>query len=744
MRHTGKRSFGWAMLASVVLTLMLIASAPCAESDLSHCLNDIRVLYIYDDPATVDWGTIAYLNQELGCRIDIAVFKLRSRFGVRRLDDEPSDIHHWSFMIPEGSSAWIDSSAVLLFADRRPDIIIFGESSQAPLWFTLHSWFSNLTPLSEFAFNVLKVFSPAEDSSSSKRFVVLNPRELYRTHAEFLERIIPRLYPGLAPDDFRPESLMRYGVMRSWLPESETAESFVRGIESSRLRSVVANSLPTGPMRETYLARVTNYLNRISAAAQSVGKTRCDNLIAAYKELRYIAEHRDVAARLWTRRDVAPYVDDLTVRVERATLDAVGLHWDGRIIIRETPNGPVVKFRASVSAEGPQELNLSSIMFRPWWDTAVVILDSVQHIVAPHQSFVREYLVDVDPSRLESSGGDSLAFEATISYSGIPLTQRVVAPIGVASQLHARFEPDFIFVPPSARVEVDKVVSSMNWKVVITKPIGFEGSVDISLATPTGLFAGAYNKTVGLDEGSTDKVVRIPFSVSNLFELGTQPVTVSLVSGNRTLAVDTSYIRIAECKVPESRTVGFLPDTSGLLEDILRMASIVYQPLTNRSLMTAELDAYKVIVIGSGSFRTHNLLEHSKSRLEEYVRGGGTIVVLGQPEDWPQEALPVSIVPAGEQVEQTDIRSASASPLLTKPYAITEKELFSQYYKRRAVSGAIVTPSEAIFRTTGGSVLLSQSTIGSGRIYYCGLPLLEMISRLQIEAIHLFANLLNN
>jgi hypothetical protein len=722
----------------------MLTEVPQAETDLSHCLSDIRVLYICDEPSTVDWGTVAYLNQDLGCRVDLAEFRIRSRFGVRRLDDEASDVHHWIFMIPDGSSIWFDSSSGRLFAERRPDIVIFGEPSNAPLWKATQTWFTSLTPQSDVAFNLLKVFAPAEDSSIGKRSVVLNPRELTRTHAEFLERIVPRLYPGLTIDDFRPENLMRYELRRSWLPENETAESFVRGIEPSRLRGVIANSLPAGPMRETYLTRVTNYMNRISAASQSIGKTRCDNLIAAYKELRYIAEHREVASRMWTRRDVGSYVDDLINRVERATLDAVGLHWEGRIITRETPNGPVVKFRASVSAEGPQELNLSTIVFKPWWDTSTVVLDSVPHVVAPHQSFVREYLVDIEPSRMQAQGTDSLAFEVTISYSGIPLTKRVARSVGVSSQLHVRFEPDFIFVPPSARVEVDKVVSAMNWKVVISKPEGFSGSVDINLAAPTGLFAGAYNKTIDLDEGSTQKVVRIPFSVSNLFELGTQAVTVSLISGKRTITVDTSYIRIAECKVPETRTVGFLPDTSGLLEDILRMASIVHQPLTNRSLLTADLEAYQVIVIGSGAFRTHNMLEHVKSRLEEYVRGGGTIVVLGQPEDWPQEALPIAIIPASEQIEQTDIKSASSSTLLTRPYTITEKELFSQYYKRRSVSGALVTPSEAIFRTSAGSVLLSQSTLGSGRVYYCGLPLLEMVSRLQIEAIHLFANLLNN
>jgi hypothetical protein len=726
------------------MSCTILTEVSQAETDLTHCLTDIRVLYVFDDPATVDWGTIAYLNQGLGCRVDLAEFRIRSRFGVRRLDDEKADIHHWVFMIPDGSSGWFDSSGSQLFAERRPDIVIFGESSNAPLWKATRDWFTGLTPLSDIAFNVLKVFSPANDSSSGKRYVVLNPRELIRTHAECLDRIVPRLYPGMTIEDFHPENIMRYEVARSWLAESETAESFVRGIEPSRLRAVIANSLPAGPMRETYLTRVTNYLNRISAAAQSIGKARCDNLIAAYKELRYISEHREVASRIWTRRDVGAYVDDLTSRVERATLAAVGLHWEGRIITRETPNGPVVKFRASVSAEGPQELQLSAITFRPWWDTATIILDSARHIVPPHQSFVREYLVEIDPSRMESTESDSLSFEATISYSDIPLTERVTAPVGVSSQFHVRFEPDFIFVSPSARVEIDKVVSSMNWKVVISKPVGFSGSVDINLAPPSGLFAGAYNKTVDLDEGTTQKVVRIPFSVSNLFELGTQPVTVSLVSGKRTVAVDTSFIRIAECKVSEARTVGFLPDTSGLLEDILRMASIVHQPLTNRSLMTADLDAYKVIIIGSGSFRTHSMLEHVKSRLEEYVRGGGTIVVLGQPEDWPQESLPISIIPASEQIEQADIKSASSSLLLTSPYTITEKELFSQYYKRRAVSGALVTPSQAIFRTTAGSVLLSQSTLGSGRIYYCGLPLLEMVSRLQIEAIHLFANLLNN
>jgi len=59
------------------------------------------------------------------------------------------------------------------------------------------------------------------------------------------------------------------------------------------------------------------------------------------------------------------------------------------------------------------------------------------------------------------------------------------------------------------------------------------------------------------------------------------------------------------------------------------------------------------------------------------------------------------------------------------------------------MSPAIVSPAERVFQTSDGAALLSVSRLGMGQMIYCGLPLLEMVAQLDLEAIHLVANILN-
>jgi hypothetical protein len=187
-----------------------------------------------------------------------------------------------------------------------------------------------------------------------------------------------------------------------------------------------------------------------------------------------------------------------------------------------------------------------------------------------------------------------------------------------------------------------------------------------------------------------------------------------------------------------------MPDSSGMLEDILRMTEATHRPLTDRTLVTGDLDAYNVIVIGSGSFRNYPAFKFAKHRFEEYLRQGGSLVIMGQPEDWPGDVIPVSFVPTVEIVDRDELTNRiPEARILSGPYPISEKNLLSSFYRKREVTPAVIAPAEKVFVTPKGATLLSVSRLGDGQIIFCGFPLTEMISRLDIDAIHLFANILN-
>lgn len=62
-------------------------------------------------------------------------------------------------------------------------------------------------------------------------------------------------------------------------------------------------------------------------------------------------------------------------------------------------------------------------------------------------------------------------------------------------------------------------------------------------------------------------------------------------------------VRIAECNISDTLKVGFLSDTTGMLEDALVMTNAGFQPITDRTLLVGDLNSYNVIVIGSGAFK---------------------------------------------------------------------------------------------------------------------------------------------
>jgi len=133
-----------------------------------------------------------------------------------------------------------------------------------------------------------------------------------------------------------------------------------------------------------------------------------------------------------------------------------------------------------------------------------------------------------------------------------------------------------------------------------------------------------------------------------------------------------------------------------------------------------------------------------RDRFEEYIRAGGSIVVFGQNQNWPIKSLPAAIVPTTELVAKETLKNQiPGARILSRPYKITETNLLSLFYKPVEVASAIVTPAERVYGTASGATLLSVSRLGQGQIIYCGLPLLEMIAKLNIDSIHLFANILN-
>ncbi|MFQ5499724.1 MAG: hypothetical protein ACE5FH_08630 [Candidatus Zixiibacteriota bacterium] len=718
-----------------------------AIDPVGYAVSDVRVLYVFTDAEAIDWPTLYYLNNDFGCRVDL--LKLSERAGrrhtVREVAGRELFLHDYAVSIDDPQA--VEKLADDLFVDRRPDMIIFSNDAESRPATGLRDLLLSLPPDSSRLFDILKIYerSPAEpDPFDSGSGVVLNGRELSRRFRDRMEVEIPKLYDWYQWNDTRYPRLTRYRLLRTRLTAQVPGASFVSGIQTNRLLELIERLYAAGPLRQTQQRQARLFHSAFGTSRSREGKERFTLIASGFRELTALASDSSMSRRIDSIPEYRRYLTRLLKRSEQAALEAAGIQWDGKVLYRDSPHGPRLKFRVAVSVNGPQEVELSDIMYMPYWDSVAVPIDTTHRIIAPHQSYVREYLIGIDKDRLERNRPDSIEFSARIMYSLIPLDVRSVLPIREVPDLKIRFEPHAHFVQPMARLDIDRVVSSLSLKAVITKPMDFAGTAHVNLGTPHGMFAGAYRQEVELEKGVHREVIRVPFTLSNLFELGTQQYSISLSVDGQLAAADTGLIRIAACHIDDTRQIGFLHDSSGALEDILRMTDAAFRPLTARTLEIGDLNSYQVIVFGSNSFRSFANLRSVRDSFEKYLRQGGSIVILPQGEDWPEGVVPISLATSFELVAKAAITNRlPQARILNNPYRVSQKNLLSAFYRSREVYSAAVAPAEKVFVTSSGGSLLSVSRIGDGQIIYCGFPILEMMSRLDIDAIHLFANLLN-
>lgn len=736
-------------IASSALIVAIVSYTPVSASveDLvKYSICDVRVLYLYSDAEMIDWPTLYYLNDNFGCRIDLVSLQERSvsRHTERALPGKQMVSH--SFLVERFDSSGFSRVTDKLFAERRSDILIFNIDSSDAIQVSFKKHLMSLPADPDGLFDFLRFFQSSDvhaTPTESGPMIVLNSREQATRYGDRMEKEIPQLFQRYQTREVSL-GLQRYRLIEDRTGTDKHGSNFLTDIESIRLIELVEKLLPDGPMKITFGRQSKKFITRFGAARSAIGNEQVRLILEGYRELLALVRYPGFTSRVDSLKAFRAYLGDLQIRAEQTALAAVGVHWDGRIILRDSPHGPKLKFLASVSVDGPNEVELSYIRFHPYWDSTVVLLDSISKKIAPHQSYVREFLIDIDREAFESEKPESLLFTTELIYGQIPLEIINSVPVWEKPKMSLTFEPDFQFVEPPPDLDIDRVVSSMNLKAVITKPINYSGTVKLVLETSRGLFAGAYRTERTLDAGRTRELISIPFSISKLFERGVQLQTLSLMVEDQLVAGDTIRVRSASCHMDDRMTIGFLPDSTGLLEDILRMTDASFSPLTDRGLMTADLNSYRVIVVGSGSFRHYPSFYMLKDRLETFLKQGGSLVIFGQPEDWPEGVLPVSFVPGVETVSSGGITNKiKDARVLSKPYSITEKGLLSSFFRKSGVTPADIAPAEKVLVTAAGGSLLSISRIGDGQIIYCGLPLLEMISRLDIEAIHLFSNIMN-
>ncbi|NOY88400.1 MAG: hypothetical protein GXO93_03280, partial [FCB group bacterium] len=415
LEKLGKNISAKLFLVLFVISTVAYSSKINAEP-LKNVLCDVRVLYLFDNPSKIDWPTLYYLNDRYGCRLDLVTLKERSQFKsfTKQIEDEKIYLH--TYYLPLNDTSALKSMMKDLFKERRADIVLLDIGKPQKLYQTVSNLLLNLKPDSSI-FNIQKIYRKQLNVKGNDNFVVLNPQELFKKYYDRIKLEVPTLFPQYTVKKNFKERLTYYRLLKNNLSEKVVENNFLSGIKNFRLVDIVDSLFTSGPIKSTILLQARKFISYFNAAQISQGKNQVDLIVKGYNQLMELNEHKRVTAKF---PEFQTYLRDLLELGKGLTLDAVGIKWEGKIMIHDSPHGLKLKFLASLSNNGPEEVEINGFSFYPYWDTTVISLSAEPIKIIPHQSYVREFLVNIDPSHLEGEIPDSLTFTTDVAYGEVP------------------------------------------------------------------------------------------------------------------------------------------------------------------------------------------------------------------------------------------------------------------------------------------------------------------------------------
>jgi hypothetical protein len=238
-------------------------------------------------------------------------------------------------------------------------------------------------------------------------------------------------------------------------------------------------------------------------------------------------------------------------------------------------------------------------------------------------------------------------------------------------------------------------------------------SVTVELSLPKGLATDSSVRRVALDSFAT---ATLAFRVKGNLPEGRHYVSATATSdGTRYMAgwvpihyehirplryyrMPTVRVEAVDAELPRNPQIAYVRGVGDNVAPMLHQLGIRVTMLPPDLLATADLSRYGAVVVGPRAFAATPLLVSSASRLQEYARGGGTVVVqYGQQEMQAPGLLPLPITveqrPQRVTNEDAPVRVLDpASRVLTYPNRITAKDFAGWVQERSLYMPATADP----------------------------------------------------
>ncbi len=788
---------------SIAIFLILSGCIAYANNVNTHALlTDTRVVYIYDQSDQIDWPLIYYLAAENGCQVDLATVKSGpvykrlflesdkynmslSKFflpeilynyldsAARQLykkDHPDTSIEHldsaarklyseylpdssveylislarelYGEHLPEMSVNYFDSVAADLFGDYLPDIIILSSNFKDREMQAFENYLLDIEFDTTGVFKIQKYFRRVD--RGGEKSIYFNTEQYFQDHSKEITEmaaVVAETPPLLG--SLKTYSI--YDLIKDRTTASSNTPDFLAGIEKLKFDLMTNKYIKTASGRKAYESYRDQYVSYLEAALHQNGLNEIESLLSALGEMKKIRQtYYYQIGKLDSLAPMARYIEKAIGSLSSAIFQEADIDYSANIEIRDTPEGKRLKFKSEINNNGFLDIEAGWLEFNPPRADTNKIIDSSWKEIKPNNSLVRQYTVDVDPKSLETINAGEMRFIGRVMYGGQEVSFTYTANAYEESPLSVEFVPDFLMIKPFGKLNIDRLVEAADLKAIIRKPADYIGDVKIRVITPQGVMAGAFREEITLLYGQRAIEMEIPLVMTHSAGTEKKQIEIDLIKNGKVLASDRANIRQAEFSIPENLNIALFPDYNGLLEDILIETGARYRPISERFLVAGDFSYYDAIFFGTRCYQKYNSLEIIRDKIKNFMEYGGTVIVFGQPDEWRDDLLPVSIISTAVNLSADSLLALDANnPIFKAKFNISPEKLLNGINAGYVSYPAIVFPGEKIIKSSSNTTVLSQTKLGKGRLIYCGLPLLEMIRDLDTDAIKLFSNLVH-
>jgi LmbE family N-acetylglucosaminyl deacetylase len=374
--------------------------------------------------------------------------------------------------------------------------------------------------------------------------------------------------------------------------------------------------------------------------------------------------------------------------------------------------------------------------------------------------------------RLRSFAPWPLAAWAEFTFDGLPIRigqvvqtmQRVPGPGGI-------YEP--LVVTPGIGVRLDPAArilpldgSALPVRVTVHAQSAADGTLKLNLhagwtADPSEAHfhiesAGdtepiLFSVTPAATQSGAYTIQAVAHSAGHTYQSGWQSVGYPGLRPYNLYKSAQLQTRKIDVKLAPGLRVAYVMGTGDLVPEAIEALGAAPHLLTTAELTSADLSPWNVIVIGIRAYSTRPELSAAQSRLNEFVRRGGTLIVQYQSSSFPAP-FPLSMGHSPERVvdEQAPVKLLQpANPLLTSPNAITTAD-FDGWVEERGHSfldtwdsayTALTETADPGQDPQRGGLLVAHS--GKGTYIYVAFALYRQLPELVPGAYRLMANLLS-